>query len=343
MGWGISKWKNIIYILNYEEYKLSFIQNKINNLKNIQGKKRKKEKILKIYEENSKKKLIKNFVFKDPWNEFNVNKSLSLIHKPEKVNKCLKTFPKPGNSFNPTKKSRKEIVNEVLAFIEYELKMKYDNFLFFRKKQIIKKHGFSNILPLPLKILQWTEESLNKNQNSFNSVNLSILNYFLKKDKNDKDKTNKKNEAFRKLKTNRRKNKHQINSKLGKQLQRKNISEKKKLIIKKHNLESIEKYLEKFKQIESREKKYSNKNRFKFVTGYKHILPFFSLNKEFTGSLKDIQPIGNLVREFSFNIIQRNKLQMYKIREKKNKKPKFKIQYVIGAKKRNIVVKTHFH
>merc|ERR1719263_2696860 len=124
-----------------------------------------------------------------------------------------------------------------------------------------------------------------------------------------------------------------MNSKRRNRFQRGNLHSKQVKKKEQKKMEKIEKYLEKFNQVKSKKKSEHNKHLFKIVsTEYKHKPPFFSLSKELTGSLKDIQPIGNLVREFSFNIIRQNKFEIDKklIENHILKKPKFKIQYVIG-------------
>lgn len=254
----------------------------------------------------------------------------------KKWNQNLFLLNETESSFNPTVRQRKKTINKTLTLIEHELKVKFDNFMFLRKKQKLKAYSFLNVLPLPLKIFKWLKKSLegNENQLSLEKLENIYINKFMKKE-NEQTNSVKKNNSTRK-------DRHLVNKKYRNKTKKKSYSFIKK---KKRQIErffKMERYLDKYSQKQKR--RLVTKDSVKFV--YKKIKktpPFFTLNNEFTGSIRDVQTIGSLVKEYSVRIQSRNNI-LNKIHEKNRaKKPKHKVQHVLGNKKNEIILRTNFY
>jgi len=288
----------------------------------------------------------------DVWaSESNVKRK-NKAPKPDHIIEGNMPVPESGSSYNPSQEERSKLVESALKTIQQEETTRA------RRRPVHVQQPLADVAedsPLAEKILKLQEVTSNRAAKTKingkvalqQALEEAFLEHKLDSESEESDAEEKISpeelmeiEKMKKKKS-QRKTQRQRNARRRFKEQQHNLKMKLREKEERKRLQSLQKIITDFKEEKPKPKKEKKIDPHPQMgpLKYKEAFPSVSLESELKGSLKDLTPVGNLVNDTIRNVQRRNKLEVRKrISSRVGKKyPKFKVQYVIGSRKGEVV------
>jgi hypothetical protein len=297
-----------------------------------------------------RRKKEKDVPIEDPWASELTVKRKNKAPKADHIIEGNMPVPESGSSYNPSQEERGKLVEKALKKIEHEETAKARLRPIHVQKPLQDVPEDSQLAEKILKLQEVTSNRAAKTTiNGKAALQEALEEAFLENqldsdsDESDEEERTNPEELLEiqkmKKKKSERKTRRQRNARrrFQEQMTNRKIKLRKKEELK--QLKSLPQIIEDFQQEKPKppkEKKVDPHPQMGPLK-FKESFPAVSLETELKGDLKSITPVGNLVQDSFRNIQRRNKLEVRKRISKKvgKKHPKFKVQYVIGARRGN--------